>query len=79
MSAPKTFQIYEKHHASRNVGYRADVGIIDGARVFKSFPTRAPPPFDSDAIRFAMSPFAQMNFGILRFPADEPTATSCPR
>ena len=41
MSAPKTFKIYEKHHASGNLGYRVDMGIIGGRRVFKSFSTKA--------------------------------------
>lgn len=40
MSAPKSFQIYEKRHASGNVGYRLDLGLVSGKRVFKSFPTR---------------------------------------
>ena len=40
MSAPKSFQIYEKRHASGNTGYRLDLGLVAGKRVFKNFPTR---------------------------------------
>jgi integrase len=40
MSAPKSFQIYEKRHASGNVGYRVDLGLVNGKRAFKHFPTR---------------------------------------
>jgi len=41
MSLEKTFPVYKKIHASGNVGYRVDVGIVGGKRVFKSFPLRA--------------------------------------
>jgi len=41
MAGEKTFQIYEKRHASGNVGYRLDMGMINGRRSFKSFKTRA--------------------------------------
>lgn len=40
MSAPKSFQIYEKRHASGNVGYRLDLGLLNGKRTFKHFPSR---------------------------------------
>ena len=40
MSAPKTFAVYEKKHASGNVGYRVDLGLINGKRTFKNFPSR---------------------------------------
>jgi len=40
MSAPKKFAIYEKRHASGNVGFRVDLGLVNGKRSFKSFPTR---------------------------------------
>lgn len=41
MSLEKTFPIYKKNHASGNVGYRVDMGVMGGKRVFKSFPTEA--------------------------------------
>ena len=40
MSAPKTFAVYEKKHASGNVGYRVDLGLVNGKRTFKNFPSR---------------------------------------
>ena len=40
MSASKTFQIYARKHASGNVGYRVDLGLVEGKRTFKSFPSR---------------------------------------
>ena len=40
MAAPKTFKIYEKRHASGNVGYRVDLGLVNGKRCFKNVPTR---------------------------------------
>jgi len=39
MSAPKSFAVYEKRHASGNVGYRVDLGLVNGKRTFKNFPT----------------------------------------
>ncbi len=39
MSGEKTFPIYKKVHASGNVGYRVDMGVMKGKRVFKSFGT----------------------------------------
>jgi len=32
--------VYEKKHASGNVGCRVDLGLVNGKRTFKSFPTR---------------------------------------
>jgi len=40
MSASKSFAIYEKKHASGRVGFRVDLGLINGRRRFKHFPTR---------------------------------------
>ena len=40
MSAPKTFKIYDKRHASGRVGYRVDLGLVNGRRTFKHFSTR---------------------------------------
>ena len=40
MSAPKSFAVYEKKHASGNVGFRVDLGLINGKRSFKNFPTQ---------------------------------------
>ena len=40
LSAPKSFAIYEKRHASGNVGFRVDLGLVKSRRTFKSFPTR---------------------------------------
>src|SRR5213082_3013328 len=40
MNSKKSFAIYEKKHASGNVGYHIDLGKINGKRSFKSFPTR---------------------------------------
>lgn len=37
MSLEKTFPIYKKVHASGNVGWRVDMGVVGGKRVFKSF------------------------------------------
>ncbi|MBL8030688.1 MAG: hypothetical protein JNN11_05590, partial [Candidatus Doudnabacteria bacterium] len=39
MSLEKTFPIYKKVHASGNIGYRVDMGIVAGKRTFKPFPT----------------------------------------
>jgi site-specific recombinase XerD len=39
MAAPKTFKIYPKRHASGNLGYRVDLGLVGGKRTFKSFKT----------------------------------------
>ena len=41
MGANKSFAVYEKKHASGNVGYRVDLGLIGGKRSFKSFATTA--------------------------------------
>ncbi len=40
MSAAKTFAVYEKKHASGNVGYRVDLGLVNGKRTFKNFPSQ---------------------------------------
>ncbi len=40
MSAKKSFAVYEKRHASGNVGYRVDLGLVNGKRKFKSFDSR---------------------------------------
>lgn len=39
MSLEKTFPIYKKVHASGNIGYRVDMGMVAGKRKLKSFPT----------------------------------------
>ena len=36
----KSYPIYEKRHASGNVGYRVDMGVLNDKRVFKSFQTK---------------------------------------
>ncbi|MBN8421697.1 MAG: site-specific integrase [Verrucomicrobia bacterium] len=41
MSLEKSFPIYKKTHASGNVGWRVDMGLVGGKRVFKSFPNEA--------------------------------------
>lgn len=41
MSLEKSFPIYKKVHASGNVGWRVDMGKLNGKRTFKSFPTEA--------------------------------------
>ena len=41
MSLEKTFPIYKKVHASGNIGYRVDMGVVAGRRTFKPFPTLA--------------------------------------
>ncbi len=40
MGAHKAFAIYEKKHASGNVGYRVDLGLVGGKRTFKNFATK---------------------------------------
>ena len=40
MSAPKTFAVYEKKHASGNIGYRVDLGLVNGKRTFRNFPSQ---------------------------------------
>jgi len=40
VSGQKSFAIYEKKHASGNVGYRVDLGLVNGKRTFKNFKTR---------------------------------------
>ena len=40
MRQDKSFAIYEKRHASGNVGYRVDLGVVKGKRSFKSFSNR---------------------------------------
>ena len=40
MSAKKSFAIYEKRHASGNVGFRVDLGLVNGKRSFKNFETK---------------------------------------
>jgi len=40
VSAPKSFQNLLETAASGNVGYRLDMDLVGGKRVFKSFPTR---------------------------------------
>jgi len=40
MSAKKSFSVYEKRHASGNVGYRVDLGLVNGKRMFKNFESR---------------------------------------
>ena len=40
MSAAKSFAVYEKRHASGNVGYRVDLGLVNGKRCFKNFTIR---------------------------------------
>ena len=37
MGTVKSFPIYKKRHASGNLGYRVDMGIVRGKRTFKSF------------------------------------------
>ena len=37
MPQKKSFAIYEKRHASGNVGFRVDLGLVKGKRSFKSF------------------------------------------
>lgn len=39
MNLEKTYPIYKKIHASGNVGYRVDMGVIGNKRTFRSFPT----------------------------------------
>lgn len=41
MGALKSFAIYPKKHASGNIGYRVDLGLINGKRKFKSFSTQS--------------------------------------
>ena len=41
MGAHKAFAVYEKKHASGNVGYRVDLGLIGGKRTFKNFAAKA--------------------------------------
>ena len=40
MRTQKSFAVYEKRHASGNVGYRVDLGLVNGKRCFKNFTTR---------------------------------------
>jgi hypothetical protein len=40
MSAKKSFAVYEKRHASSSIGYRVDLGLVNGKRKFKSFDSR---------------------------------------
>ncbi len=40
MRQDKSFTIYEKRHASGNIGYRVDLGLVSGKRSFKSFTNR---------------------------------------
>jgi integrase len=40
VSASKSFAVYEKKHASGNVGYRVDLGLVNGKRTFKNFASR---------------------------------------
>jgi hypothetical protein len=40
VSGEKSFAIYEKKQASGNVGYRVDLGLVNGKRTFKNFLTR---------------------------------------
>ena len=40
VSASKSFAVYEKKHASGNVGYRVDLGLVNGKRTFKNFSSK---------------------------------------
>ena len=40
MSAPRSFPIYERKHASGSSGYRVDMGMSNGRRIYKSFKTK---------------------------------------
>ena len=40
MGANKAFAVYEKKHASGNVGYRVDLGLVGGKRTFRNFTTK---------------------------------------
>lgn len=46
MSLEKSFPIYKKNHASGNIGWRVDMGVVGAKRVFKHFPT------ETDARKF---------------------------
>jgi integrase len=39
MEQKKAFPIYRKRHASGNIGYRVDMGMLKGKRVYRHFPT----------------------------------------
>ena len=41
MEGLKKFAVYEKKHASGNIGFRVDLGRINGKRTFQFFSTRA--------------------------------------
>ena len=47
MGVHKAFAVYEKKHASGNVGCRVDLGLVGGKRTFKSFATKS----DAEAFR----------------------------